>query len=378
MINFQGIEFETFIGQVVGQPAKVCLPAAEAPKTVQMQINWLLYQVGDALQNFGIGINLQGISPAGALSAIKSVYIDNYESEVPIYVYFPDTGFVAGMPPFSAGWIPVITNTLKAIVYGIGFSDTNIPLTNVFFNNFAMPQAINTIPQTSAINPVSITYVGSVVNPVVTGGTVKTFTAAAVGAPGTGRRIIVGIAYDTQNTNNPLLTSMTLGGTPMTLFSNTISGFPSNLSAGIIGLDAGGTATIIANFNMNVTNVAIFVWNMYNNISNTPDNVKEAISVGNTGAIELLTQNDMAFRSGLINLGVARSIFQGGPSGTATLTGTGGIILDDNLLYTNSGQSRKVAGHYNSPTIQTAYQVTQDYFMYSFAGNKMITADWSP
>lgn len=113
-----------------------------APTIVPVDVIWSAYgadstkpSVGVTL-DLGIGANNQ---PNSLLDKIASVYIDNTQSNVPIYVYFPSTGFTVTAPPNSSTWYPVHTFDYKANIYGVGFVTGQIPRTTIFFSNVFVP-----------------------------------------------------------------------------------------------------------------------------------------------------------------------------------------------------------------------------------------------
>ncbi len=381
-LNFRGVKTDNLIGQVVAKPATLCLPIGQDPKSVQVNIDWLNYGVGDAKPDFGIVVNLQGISPALALVAVKSVYIDNLGSQVPIYVFFPDTGFTAAMPPLSAGWIPVITNQLKAAIYGIGFTDTNIPLTIVHFCNFPREQSIITVADTANVDPVDISFIGaSIQSP---NATTATFSATPIGDAGTGRRLLLAVAYSSQNlaVTNTVLTSMTVGGTPATLLSNTSSGVPNNCSLGLFALDAGTTATIVCNFNNAVGRIALGVFDMYNNLSDTPEQVAvNGASWAGSGLMTITGNVTLPKRGGVVSVSCAETSLE--VPDTVAFVGYSGVAVDNSSAYsfvaTRTGA--RAFGHYNSPIAQEPYSISASYSQSRTQGvgsGKMVSAVFSP
>src|SRR6202044_3599151 len=59
------------------------------------------------------------------LGQVRSIYIDNLLSPVPIYVQFDDTGFTVTAQPYSNGWYPVFTNSFSFHIVGLGFTNAN-------------------------------------------------------------------------------------------------------------------------------------------------------------------------------------------------------------------------------------------------------------
>lgn len=131
MRNFISYPTKTYIGVPFSQPINLCggrVPAKICP----LSINWLVYGVSSSVPNMGVTVNLDALSPAPILSKIVSVYIDNTDSAIPIFVLFPDTGFVAVAQPNSTLWLPVLTKSTRCVVYGVGFVTGAIPETLVY------------------------------------------------------------------------------------------------------------------------------------------------------------------------------------------------------------------------------------------------------
>lgn len=373
MIDFRGIDLVSFIGQPIGKPAALCNGT-----TAQVTIQWLLYEVGNALPDLGIQVDLSGIAPALQLDQIRSVYIDNLESAVPIYVYFPDTGFTACCLPYSVAWVPVITNNRRATIYGIGFTDTSIPLTNVFFNSFNMPMANQTISASSSITPVSITLASTIFGTTV--GATQTFNAASIGDAGTGRKLLIGAVYNASNGANTTIaaSSITVNGNAATLLSNVASGFSANATTALYALDAGTTANIVVNLNAAAQSCKLFIWNMYNNISNTPYTSQATIA-----AAQSVSQNiEMRARSSMISLGVGNRMVDSGAAVCAFSSMTG-VIVDDSQVMSAVPFSASACGggHYNSPVLVSPYNTAIAFSNSGSAGidkSKIITHAWEP
>lgn len=119
---------------------------------VPASFNWLSYGAATARPNINVLCQMTAISKLRDSWQIKSIYIDNLGSGVPIYVYFSDTGFTVAAQPNSAAWYPVYTNNRVAAVIGLGFSDGNIPSTLVYFSDAPMvPYSDLEFPQSAPL-----------------------------------------------------------------------------------------------------------------------------------------------------------------------------------------------------------------------------------
>jgi len=144
MRDFSTIPILAFRETLISQPIGLLQKPPGVPRAVGVSVNWADYGVGPAKVNLGITVFLSSTgSPVQGLDQCRSVYVDNTNSNVPIYVQFPDTKFTVVIPPNSSGWYPVVTNALLAVIYGIGFTPT-VPKTSVYFTNLFIPAYIDT------------------------------------------------------------------------------------------------------------------------------------------------------------------------------------------------------------------------------------------
>ena len=155
LASVQGVPLQT---NPIAQPLylKSPHPANSKPTRISVTIDWSDYGA-PATSAIGINVNLQlGNNQAQAIDSIRSVYIDNTFSDVPVYVFFPDSGFVAVAAPNSVTVQPVITSVQTALVYAEGFTDV-APTTTVIFTNAELnPYFIDT----NFLLPPILTYVG--------------------------------------------------------------------------------------------------------------------------------------------------------------------------------------------------------------------------
>lgn len=109
---------------------------ARGPITVPLTINWTSYGASAANSPRGVNVDLGQSRPGGTvIDRILAVYIDNTNSVSPIYIFFPDTGFMVTQQPYSAAWQNVITNGLLFTIIVDDVVDGLIPLTRVFVQN---------------------------------------------------------------------------------------------------------------------------------------------------------------------------------------------------------------------------------------------------
>lgn len=143
----------TFIG--FGQAAYIGQPFTQAIKLAGIQtlcvpllFQWLSYGAATAKPNINVLVDLEN-AHCKSLDQIRSIYIDNLGSNVPVYVYFPDSNYTIVAQPNSEGWYPAYTNQKKMWVVGEGFLDGSIPQTFILASNVYIPPSVNVeIPQT--------------------------------------------------------------------------------------------------------------------------------------------------------------------------------------------------------------------------------------
>jgi hypothetical protein len=111
--------------------------------------NWLSYGASTANPNIVVNLDMSGSLVAGKLGNLRSVYIDNTGSDVPIYIQFPDTGETIVCQPNCTIWAPCYTQAMKCIVAGLGFFTGDIPTTYIIFTNLPVPPATNIEIQTA-------------------------------------------------------------------------------------------------------------------------------------------------------------------------------------------------------------------------------------
>lgn len=135
--SFLGIPLHTYQLSLTSFPSKLC---GQSGIVIPVNINWSNYNASTNAPNQNVIVNLQGNAAQAAIANIRSVYVDNTNSNVPIYVFFPDTGQAITCAPNAEGWFPVFTNGLIAWIIGEGFVTNQIPTTLVLFTNiFVQP-----------------------------------------------------------------------------------------------------------------------------------------------------------------------------------------------------------------------------------------------
>lgn len=137
-----------FIGQnqinYSGAPNTNPIQICNGGRAVPLFFDWAAdYNAGSAAgkaQNVNVKISLAPASNREKLlNQIASVYIDNTNSPVPIYVYCPDTRYSCVAQPNSAGWYPLYTNQTDIWVIAQGFVTGQVPFTTVFITDLFIP-----------------------------------------------------------------------------------------------------------------------------------------------------------------------------------------------------------------------------------------------
>lgn len=137
--SFLGFPLNTYQQSLTPFPTKLC---GQSGIVIPVSINWANYNASSTAPNNNqtVIVNLTGNAAQSALPNVRSVFIDNTNSNVPIYVFFPDTGHSVTCAPNAEVWAPVYTNGLIAWIIGEGFVTGQIPSTLVLFTNiFVQP-----------------------------------------------------------------------------------------------------------------------------------------------------------------------------------------------------------------------------------------------
>lgn len=139
MRSFLGFGQLPYIGQTFTLPIKL---AGISGQTIPLLFQWLSYGASTAVPNINVAVDFDN-PVCKAFDQIRSVYIDNLGSSVPVYVYFPDTGYTLSAKANSEGWYPAFTNAKKIWVIGQGFLTGSIPQTKVILCNIPLPPSVN-------------------------------------------------------------------------------------------------------------------------------------------------------------------------------------------------------------------------------------------
>lgn len=139
MQSLAGIRVVPYVGTPFAQPVQI---GGIAARVAPIGINFLTYGANSANPNLGVSVSLFG-GNVKLLSSVKSVYIDNDNSNVPIYVTAMDTGFTVSAAPQTSGWYLIATNNYQFQVTGIGFSDNNQPQVAIFFCDQFIPPSVD-------------------------------------------------------------------------------------------------------------------------------------------------------------------------------------------------------------------------------------------
>lgn len=137
--DFTAVPAHAYIGAPYSIPIQI---AGKSGLCVPLQFNWLAYGASSLNQNICANVALTssgGSVRATLLDQIRSIYIDNLGSAIPIYVQFLDTLFTVVAAPFTAGWYPVFTNSYFLRVVGLGFNNGSIPQSAIFVTNLVVP-----------------------------------------------------------------------------------------------------------------------------------------------------------------------------------------------------------------------------------------------
>jgi hypothetical protein len=137
-----------FIG--FGQQQYIGTPYCRAMKLrgitgqiIPLLFQWISYGASTSKPNINVQVTLQSKEIRNKLDQIRSVYIDNMGSNVPIYIYFPDTQYSIVAQPNSAGWYPAFTNDFVVWVIGEGFFTGSIPETRILISNLEIVPAVD-------------------------------------------------------------------------------------------------------------------------------------------------------------------------------------------------------------------------------------------
>lgn len=235
-VDFTNIETTNWIGQVNGLPTTLC---GQSGRTVSVNIDWRLYQVGPG-ESLGVSVDMTGIAPSNQLDLIRSVYIDNLDSDNDIYVWFPDTGFTAPCKKNSAAWVPVVTNVRQATIYGLEFANTTLPKVLVIFTNIMVQYSSQEIEPTTQANTIQVAQSAAMagVAPAQNGTFQFVFPGVSLGETFFGRQLAIAAAGSI--------------GSPCTGYTVSVTGIEVDIGSGYTAATLIGTAmptNLVSNVN---------------------------------------------------------------------------------------------------------------------------------
>lgn len=186
--DFTAVPAGAYIGAPYSIPIQI---AGKSGLCVPLQFNWLSYGANSLNQNVQVNVALTssgGSVRATLLDQIRSIYIDNLGSAIPIYVQFLDTLFTVVAAPFTAGWYPVFTNSYFIRVVGLGFNNGSIPQTAIFITNLVVPPDTDVeVPRTFLLaSPVISTGGGGTINTITIQNGGSTYLGGALSITGGG------------------------------------------------------------------------------------------------------------------------------------------------------------------------------------------------
>lgn len=134
--SFAGVPFfnyrnSSIPGGFLIQDTNLCVPTSLPSRIVSLFIAWSVFAT---VPDVGVEVLLPS-TISDKLGKIGSLYIDNTNSTVPVYIVFPDTNFVITAPPFTAVWYPVFTNAFRFQAICVGMVSGFIPQTRIFISN---------------------------------------------------------------------------------------------------------------------------------------------------------------------------------------------------------------------------------------------------
>lgn len=146
--EFGGILVQPYIGVPFASPVQTLLnkfgqQPPFPPTTIPLHFDWISYGAGTARPNVQALVNANATGGSRPpLDKIFSVRVDNLGNAVPIYIYFPDTGYTVVCPPNAVTWENVETAQFSLFIIGEGFTDASAlaGATDVYVCNFrALP-----------------------------------------------------------------------------------------------------------------------------------------------------------------------------------------------------------------------------------------------
>lgn len=335
-----------FSGRPVASPLFLERPHEKwsTPTRISITIDWSDYGA-PTLQEIGVSVNLvAGASTPNVIDSIRSVYIDNTFSNVPVYVYFPDSGQVIVAPPNSVTTQPAMTSLQSALIFSEGFGDVPPTTTVIFTNAELAPYLIDTA---FSIPPV-LTYVGQTLTYLVPQppNTSAIFSNVPLGNTAI-QRLSIGVI--TGNMGNPRtwITVSVNGGAP---FPVTVAGTAtsSNAANAIFAFEMPALPTANS-IQINVGNGTIS-----NNSGLLALNIYALTGYQNSAAINTPSVNSAADASLSITASMPKNsigIFASQAGGTIATTKLNNANIDVDGLF--GGTKEYVIGHVTAAIDQT-------------------------
>ncbi len=147
--NLNTFRVVPYVGQVYGQPFNAC---GQTGRVVPLRFDWNNYGASTAQPNVMVPFTslVGNDATGGQLPAIRSVYINNLNSGVAVYVEFDSPpGYQIACEPNAEGWFPVFTNSLNFKVAAQGFVTGLIPVTEILLTDIFVPAFTSPeLPQT--------------------------------------------------------------------------------------------------------------------------------------------------------------------------------------------------------------------------------------
>jgi len=318
--NFTAYPTLPYIGAPFGQPTNLHAPINamdKQSKVVRLDIPWTAYGASPVNQNLGVSVNLQaGQSGVTAtLDAIRSVYIDNSFSPVPVFIQFPDTLYTVICPAFAVVMSPVFTFVQQFSIYAQGFETGQAPTTSIFCSNTLHDGFYVPTTQSGAAPVLPVTY--ALTDRYISGYTGNfTIPSINIGPADADRWIALMLSQAWQN-SIVNISAVTIGGIAATQLAKqtaNLGGLNSNSGSSEIWMakvPTGTTASVVFVLT-NVNNVPIRPLMDFYAIQNLSNPIyQEAFAVKNQpGAVSLTNTMDTKVNGAI--LGTYCGIVSGG------------------------------------------------------------------
>lgn len=264
--NFTGFPVQPYIGIPFFKPVTVCRGNGEPWPVVPLVIEWNSYSAFINSQNqIGVSVNLEGIGGSKPpLSKIEAVWIDNSFSATPLFVFFPDTGYVAAAGANRITLVPVYTNGLNCVIFAdnIDLSSTlftRVQLHERYVSEFNIDTTFNSLLPRMSYDLLANT---------VSTGNLTTYNFAAVDTgPSEDRRLCLFVAGVTAGVARQF-SSATIGGKAISAFAGAgVTGtalLPELMCIGdFLATDPAGSQTVSITFSGAMVGCAIALVRVY-------------------------------------------------------------------------------------------------------------------